>query len=169
MATQPVAGAARPSTRELTDVITRLRRTLRTSIRTDYPWETLTMAQIELLMAVQDHQPARVGQLAVVLRLAQSTVSGLVQQLVEAGFVDRSPDLKDRRVAVITLTTAGSAQIHDWDNAHQRRLATALGQLSEVDQLAIDQVVPALARLVDRLAQDSTSGNAARDHPTVVR
>jgi hypothetical protein len=30
----------------LTDVITRLRRVLRSSIRSDYPWETLPMAKL---------------------------------------------------------------------------------------------------------------------------
>ena len=159
MASEPVADTSRLATRTLTDVISQLRRTLRASIRTDYPWETLPMAQIELLMAVQDHQPARVGQLAVVLRLAQSTVSGLVQQLVEAGFVDRHPDPRDRRVAVVTLTSAGSEQIRDWEDAHQRRFAFALAELPAVEQLAIDQALPALAHLVDHLAQQSSRVN----------
>ena len=43
------------------------------------------MAQVELLLALHDHQPVRVGQLANMLRLAPTTVSGLVQVLVEAG------------------------------------------------------------------------------------
>ena len=68
-----------------------------TSIRVDYPWETLPMAQFELLMALQDNQPSRIGELANQLRLAPNTVSGLVQQLVDAGFVHRGP--ADRRSA----------------------------------------------------------------------
>ena len=36
------------TTRVLTEVVNRLRRTLRTSIRADYPWETLPMAKVEL-------------------------------------------------------------------------------------------------------------------------
>jgi|KBSMisStaDraftv2_1062788.scaffolds.fasta_scaffold2047724_2 hypothetical protein len=47
-----------------------------TSIRVDYPWETLPMAQFELLMALQDNQPSRIGELANQLRLAPNTVSG---------------------------------------------------------------------------------------------
>ena len=41
--------------RQLTDVVTRLRRALRKSIRTDYPWESLPMAQVELLMSLADN------------------------------------------------------------------------------------------------------------------
>ena len=139
------------TTRVLTEVVTRLRRTLRTSIRADYPWETLPMAQIELLMALQD-QPSRVGELAARLRLAGNTVSTLVQQLVESGFVHRGPDPADRRVAVVTLTDAGSRQLADWDRAHQQRIGDALGELSAADRTAIRAALPALARLVDQLA-----------------
>jgi DNA-binding MarR family transcriptional regulator len=70
----PVSSRARA----LTAVVTRLRRALRASIRTEYPWESLPMAQVELLLALQDHQPIRIGELASLLRLAPNTVSGLV-------------------------------------------------------------------------------------------
>ncbi|HEY3895976.1 MAG TPA: hypothetical protein VGL88_11475, partial [Pseudonocardiaceae bacterium] len=73
-----VSSAVSSEAKILTEVVTRLRRALRTSIRTDYPWESLPMAQVELLLALHDHQPARVGQLANLLRLAPNTVSGLV-------------------------------------------------------------------------------------------
>lgn len=142
-----------PTTRTLTEVVTRLRRTLRTSIRADYPWESLPMAQIELLMALPDHQPSRIGELAGLLRLAPNTVSGVVQQLVEAGFVERGTDLTDRRVAVVTLTEAGQRQLTDWDRAHQHRIGAALDELSAADRADIQAALPALAHLVDHLAQ----------------
>ena len=82
-----------------------------------------------------------------------NTVSTLVQQLVEAGFVHRGPDPADRRVAVVTLTDAGSRQLADWDRAHQRRIGDALGGLPAADRTAIRAALPALARLVDQLAE----------------
>lgn len=138
--------------RALTEVVTRLRRTLRTSIRTDCPWESLPMAQVELLLALHDHQPARVGQLANLLRLAPNTVSGLVQVLVEAGLGARAPDPGDRRVAMVTLTEAGRDKLTDWEQAHQQRIGNALDQLPAADQTAVRAALPALARLVDHLA-----------------
>jgi DNA-binding MarR family transcriptional regulator len=148
----PKAAAVSSEARALTEVVTQLRRALRTSIRTDYPSEFLPMAQVELLLAVLDHQPVRIGQLADLLRLAPNTVSGLVQALVESGLVERSPDPSDRRVAVVTLTPAGRAKLAGWEQAHQRRIGDALDQLAIDDQVVVRAAIPALARLVEHLA-----------------
>jgi DNA-binding MarR family transcriptional regulator len=116
------------------------------------PFGILPMAQVELLLAVQDHPPVRIGQLADLLRLAPNTVSGLVQALVESGLVERSPDPFDRRVAVVTLTPAGRAKLAGWEQAHQRRIGDALDQLAIDDQVVVRAAIPALARLVEHLA-----------------
>ncbi|MGW4646727.1 MarR family winged helix-turn-helix transcriptional regulator [Kitasatospora sp. NPDC004289] len=134
----------------LTDVITRLRRALRSSIRTDYPWESLPMAQVELLQTLAA-APLRVGELAARQRLAPNTVSGLVGKLLDAGFVDRQPDPGDRRTARIALTEAGRHQLRDWQLAHERRLASALESLGETDREAVMNALPGLELLARAL------------------
>ncbi|WP_078660683.1 MarR family winged helix-turn-helix transcriptional regulator [Streptomyces sp. NRRL B-24484] len=140
----------------LTDVITRLRRALRSSIRTDYPWESLPMAQVELLQTLAS-APMRVGELAARQRLAPNTVSGLVGKLLEAGFVDRQADPGDRRTARIALTDAGRTQLLDWRRAHERRLADALESLSPVDRDAVMNALPGLEHLARTLAGDTVA------------
>ncbi|WP_441246720.1 MarR family winged helix-turn-helix transcriptional regulator [Kitasatospora sp. McL0602] len=135
----------------LTDVITRLRRALRSSIRTDYPWESLPMAQVELLQTLAA-APLRVGELAARQRLAPNTVSGLVGKLLEAGFVDRQADPGDRRTARIALTEAGHQQLRDWQRAHERRLADALESLSPANREAVMNALPGLEQLAKALA-----------------
>jgi DNA-binding MarR family transcriptional regulator len=137
----------------LTDVVARLRRVLRASIRADYPWEALPMAQVELLQSLADSAPARVGDLAQRLRLASSTVSGLISQMMNAGLVERRTDPGDRRVAVLELSADGRRQLAGWHAAHLERITAALGQLAPADRVAIDAALPALSRLVDRLAE----------------
>lgn len=137
----------------LTDVVTRLRRALRTSIRTDYPWEALPMAQVELLMALADHAPAKIGRLATLQRLAPNTVSGLVQQLVEAGLASRETDPSDRRVARVTLTEAGHRQLAEWREAHEQRIGSALDRLPPGDREAIMNALPGLDLLVAQLTK----------------
>lgn len=137
----------------LTDVVARLRRVLRASIRADYPWESLPMAQVELLQSLADSAPARVGDLAVRLRLAPSTVSGLITQMITSGLVNRDTDPTDRRVAVVQLSERGRRQLADWHAAHRERIAAALSELEPRERSAIDAALPALSQLVDRLAR----------------
>ncbi|MFI6685328.1 MarR family winged helix-turn-helix transcriptional regulator [Streptomyces sp. NPDC050485] len=150
----PPGGTAAPDARVLTEAVTRLRRALRASIRTDYPWETLPMAQVELLQVLAGHSPARVSDLATRQRLAASTVSGLVGQMVTAGLVTREVDPADRRASVVTLTEAGRAQLTSWAQAHERRLDTALDALNEADRTAVRAALPALLRIAEHLDGD---------------
>jgi DNA-binding MarR family transcriptional regulator len=137
--------------RVLTDVITRLRRSLRASIRSDYPWESLPMAKVELMQCLAEREGARVGEIAALLRLAQNTVSGLVQQLVESGYVERETDPADRRAVRITLTASGRTRLADWQRAHEERIGGAFDELDSADRDVIHAALPALSRLVERL------------------
>ena len=136
---------------EFTDVVTRLRRVLRASVRGEFPWESLPMAQVELLQRLAEEPDLRVGDLAARHRLATNTVSNLVQQLVTAGLVERTPDPADRRAVTVRLTDDGSARLRDWAAAHERRLSAALDGLSRDDRRVILASLGPLARLVDRL------------------
>ncbi|MEW1862127.1 MarR family transcriptional regulator [Streptomyces sp. NBC_00669] len=140
--------------RRLTEAVTRLRRALRASIRTDYPWETLPMAQVELLQVLAERSPARVSELATRQRLANSTVSGLVGQMITSGLVTRDVDPGERRAAAVALTDAGREQLAAWTRAHERRLDSALGALDDADRDAVRAALPALFRLVDHLNDD---------------
>jgi DNA-binding MarR family transcriptional regulator len=146
----------------LAKVVTRLRRVLRTTIRSEYPGESLPMAQVELLLALRERQPARIGELATRLKLAPNTISGLVQQLVEAALVGREPDPADRRVATVTVTPAGMAKLDEWELAHRRRLSAALAELGSADQAAVRAALPALARLVEHLCDAPSAEPSGR-------
>ncbi|MDF3291573.1 MarR family winged helix-turn-helix transcriptional regulator [Streptomyces silvisoli] len=147
--TTPVEGST--DARLLTEAVTRLRRALRASIRSDYPWETLPMAQVELMQVLAEHSPARVGDLAVWQRLATSTVSGLIGQMINSGLVARAVDPADRRASVVTLTDAGHAQLAAWVEAHEQRLDRALTSLNARDRAAVRAALPALLHIAAHL------------------
>ncbi|CAI7973466.1 Transcriptional regulator, MarR family [Frankia sp. Hr75.2] len=135
----------------LTEVVTRLRRVLRSSIRADIPWESLPMAQVELLQCVAERDGTRVGELAGLLRLAPNSVSTLVAQLTDAGLVRRERDPADRRAVALRLTEAGEQALTGWLQAHERRIGTAMELLADHDRDAIIAALPALGRLVEAL------------------
>jgi DNA-binding MarR family transcriptional regulator len=139
--------AASAEAQLLTEAITQLRRALRASIRTDIPWETLPMAQVELLQTLADVSPVRIGDLAERLHLANSTISGLVAQMMSAGLVQRDNDPADRRAAIVTLTSEGRARLAEWEQLHEQRIGQAYDQLPVPDRRAISRALPALGRL----------------------
>ncbi|WP_019065248.1 MarR family winged helix-turn-helix transcriptional regulator [Streptomyces prunicolor] len=145
--------AAASDARVLTEAVTRLRRALRASIRTDYPWETLPMAQVELLQVLSEHSPARVSALATRQRLALSTVSGLIGQMITVGLVVREVDPADRRAAVVTLTDVGRERLAAWTRAHERRMDVALAALGAADRAALAEALPALFQLAENLGE----------------
>lgn len=137
--------------RSLTDVVTRLRRALRTSIRSEWPWDSLPMARVELLQTLAERPPMRVGDLAAELRLAPNTVSGLVGQLIDGGLVARAGDPTDRRVALLSVTPLGHEKLAVWQSAHEKRLGAALDRLEPAERADIVRALAALDRLVDHL------------------
>ncbi|MEU9282653.1 MarR family transcriptional regulator [Streptomyces sp. NPDC048342] len=151
--TPPRPAGEEMDARLLTEAVTRLRRALRSSIRTDYPWETLPMAQVELLQVLGEHSPARVSDLATRRRLAPSTVSGLIGQMITAGLVARDVDPADRRASVVTLTDAGRQKLDAWTTAHERRMDAALAALHDSEREAIANALPALFRLAEHLGE----------------
>lgn len=155
MSSKRGAGVAASDATVLTDVITQLRRVLRRSIRTDYPWERWTMAQVEVLQTLDESGPIRINELAERLRLAQSTVSTLLGTLTTAKLVLRQSDPADRRASVVELTPDGRRDLSEWLAAHQRRIGSALGRLDAADRAAVLAALPALGRLVDALRSQS--------------
>jgi DNA-binding MarR family transcriptional regulator len=146
-----------------TTMITRLRRVLRAAIRSEYPWETLPMAQVELLQRLAEEPGLRVRDLADRHRLAPNTISNLIQQMVTDGLVSRSPDEADRRAVTVELTPAGHRSLDGWLDAHARRFHAALAALSTADQRAIGRALAPLSRLVAELeAHEQASDTADR-------
>lgn len=137
----------------LTEVITRLRRVLRSSVRSDYSWETLPMAQVEILQRLAEEPGLRVSELAHRHRLSPNTVSTLIQQMVVTDLVTRVADEDDRRAVSIHLTKLGEARLTGWKSANQKRLTTALESLAPNDRRLISSALPALGALANGLEQ----------------
>ncbi|GAA4475703.1 MarR family transcriptional regulator [Rhodococcus olei] len=135
----------------LTEAITQLRRSLRSSVREDFAWEALPMAQVEFLQRLAREPGMRIVELARKHRMATNTVSTLVHQMVQAGLVVREPDPQDRRAVQVRLTAAGEARLDAWVRANERRISAALAGLDESERAAIDAAVPALRALAERL------------------
>jgi DNA-binding MarR family transcriptional regulator len=78
-------------------------------------------------------------------------VSTLVQQLVRDGNVERETDEDDRRVARLRLTPQMRKRIARRRDERRAVLEEAVASLSQREQAAIEQAIPALQRLIEVL------------------
>jgi DNA-binding MarR family transcriptional regulator len=141
------AAPAGEDLRSLADAVTRLRRSLRRAIRPEYPWESLPMAQVEVLQLLEERPGIAVGEVASTLRLASNTVSTLVGQLLREGLVLRTSDDRDRRIGRLTLSDDGVARLTGWRVAHEHLLEDAVRGLDPVLQQELLHAVQAIDAL----------------------
>jgi DNA-binding MarR family transcriptional regulator len=85
------------------------------------------------------------------LRLADNSVSTLVNQLLTAGMLRRETDPGDRRAVRLELTPAAQRHIADWRDRRARMVGARMADLSDDDRAAIGAALPALRRLVSGL------------------
>ena len=75
----------------------------------------ITGAQGYSLLAFPEDESISMNDLSLKMKLASSTMTRMVDQLVQRGLVDRQPDAEDRRVVRVRLTEHGrqaKAQLH---------------------------------------------------------
>jgi len=137
---------------ELATTVAGLRRLVRRRLRDGLPWPRLRGAQIELLHVVEAQPGIGVAAAARELHLAGNSVSTLVNQLVEDNLLRRETDPADRRAARLYLTRDATRRLTVWRQARSELIGGALGDLAPSDLEAIERALPALGRLVDRLA-----------------
>lgn len=133
------------------EVLGPLRRLLRRAVRLRAPVTPLPTAQVELLRVVEEHPRIAVRDAASVLRLAANSVSTLVNQLVEAGLLERGKDPDDRRSASLVLTPRATDRFELWRDRRQEVLSAAVAELTPEDRERIGAALPALVRLVSTL------------------
>jgi len=89
----------------------------------------LSIAAVRLLGILRDRRPA-INELARLLQLDKSSVTGLVDRAEERGLVRRTPSTLDRRSVQVTITAAGQELIHQGTAAFEAEIAALVADLS---------------------------------------
>jgi DNA-binding MarR family transcriptional regulator len=89
----------------------------------------ITMGQFKVMLFLWQARRARVGVLAENLGIHVSNVTGILDRLVEAGFVCREEDAGDRRLVVSRLTPKGEATLASLYEGRAARIHDRLTKL----------------------------------------
>lgn len=124
-------------------VVMRLARRLRQNADTG-----VTPSQLSALSSVDRLGPLSLGDLAACEQVGPSTLTKVVAALAEAGFVERTPDPADRRVALVSVTGKGRALLDRGRSSASSYLSGRLATLGPDDAAALAAALPALEALV---------------------
>lgn len=147
-----------------------VRRTSRRRVRRPDELSSLTGAQLELVRLVRRRPGVSVAEAASELGLAPNTVSTLVRQLCDAGFLTRKPDARDRRIARLELRPEIRLKVEAWRDRRIELLASAIVELSASDERRLSEASGVLLRLAaildsqGRAPDDPTGGMTTPDH-----
>jgi DNA-binding MarR family transcriptional regulator len=140
---------------DLADVFAGIQRLVRRRLRQDLPGPRLRGAQVELLRIVAAQPGIGVSAAAEELHLAGNSVSTLVNQLVTAELLIRTPDPADRRAARLMVTTTARERLTEWQRRRSQFLTAQLARLAEEDRAALRDAMPALRRLAENLHKEA--------------
>jgi DNA-binding MarR family transcriptional regulator len=129
----------------LVDVTRQMRRAFQRQLE----GSSLTQAQGRALVYVSLHEGVRQVELAELLEVQPITLARLLDQLEEAGLVERRPDSADRRAYQVFLTPAAAPHLAAIEQVSAAIRAEALRNL---DDHQIATVMHALRTMRDNLA-----------------
>ena len=125
----------------------------------------VTMPQAKLLYLLGAAGDLHMSELVTRLGVSLSTVSGLVDRIVEAGLATRREDRADRRQVVVGLTPVGITFIDRFRELNARQMRELLDHLDDAELASVHAALAALSHAADRLAARSeeraTAGSSA--------
>jgi DNA-binding MarR family transcriptional regulator len=103
----------------------------------------LSIIQIRLLGVLRDRRPT-MNELARLLDLDKSSVTGLVDRAERRGLVARVPSTADRRSVLVTLTDHGRSLVSDRAARFEADMSLLLGRLEPADREALSGLISRL-------------------------
>ncbi|MGC9318435.1 MAG: MarR family winged helix-turn-helix transcriptional regulator [Armatimonadota bacterium] len=113
----------------------------------------LTLGQLECLHAISRLEAPSMSALSRELGLPASSVTGIVDRLVEAGKVRRERDSDDRRVVRVVLTAQGRRDRDRHRRLRRKRLGRLLAALDDEELKALHTALALVAQAADRASE----------------
>jgi len=128
--------------------------TLSSARSPEFPDPGVTMAQMKVLMLLHVGGEARMSGLAHQLGISLSTLSSLVEKLVEADFAQRREDARDRRNVLVSLTAGGIELLDTFQELGIRHLRELLSQLDEEALVTVNKAIEHLVAAARRISAE---------------
>ena len=135
--------------------------------RPDFLEIGVSMPQAKVLYLLLAAGEVHMSQLVTLLGVSLSTVSGLVERLVDQGLATRRDDPLDRRQVLVTATPAAATLLERFREFNRHQLLILLDRLSSDELVTVANAIELLARAASHeAAPPSISPLTPADHPT---
>jgi DNA-binding MarR family transcriptional regulator len=108
----------------------------------------ITPSQLSALSTVHRHGPLTLGDLAGLENVQPPSISRIVGALEGEGYVERTADDSDRRVALVEITTKGADELDQIRKHRDEWLADRLDALTVESRRRVLDALPALEKLL---------------------
>ncbi|KAF0111763.1 MAG: transcriptional regulator MarR family [Chloroflexi bacterium] len=115
----------------------------------------LTASQGYTILTLPESESMTMNALSEAMGLANSTMTRMVDQLVEKGFVRRMTDDEDRRVVRVCLTLQGQESRHNLEQAQQYFFGLVLAEISREER---QDILQSFERVVTAIEKVRKSG-----------
>jgi len=115
---------------------------------------SLTPAQFKTLFMVRRMQPCKMSELSEHSHVSTSSLTIMLNKLVEDGFVERLSDPADRRVVRVRLTPPGEALLRQVETNNLGLLETKLAVLPAAEKVKLNELLQEVSRLLDDINEN---------------
>jgi DNA-binding MarR family transcriptional regulator len=127
----------------------------------------ITMPQAKLLYLLGAAGELHMSELVTRLGVSLSTISGLVDRVVDSGLATRREDPVDRRQALVGLTPAGRQFIDRFRELNARQMRELLERLDDAELAQVRSALAALARAAGATSSTPTAITGVDDQPRI--
>ena len=125
------------NTFELTEMIFKISRLMKEKMSFKNDLTYLSVLQIQTLIFLKHHDKVSMSEVAQHFLIELPSATSLINKLVDQHLVIRYEDQQDRRLVMVTLTTAGKTLLEQAMSQRQKKLARILSYLSAKEKQAL--------------------------------
>ena len=147
---RPAQAGSRPDPVELANQLRPVLLHIIRQLRKELHSVGVTAGQVSILVALRDEPGIGIAELASIEGTSAPSISAHIDRLEAAGLVVRQRAAGDRRRIGLRLTADGARVLRAVRSRRTAWLATRLEALADGDLTALDEAIPALARIAAR-------------------
>ena len=114
----------------------------------------INFAQVQVLREIYILKGPMMSELGRETDIQLSTLTRIVDKLVQKGFVVRKADLSDRRVVRVSVTSQGRDVVKKFEEARRKKIISILEKLTSNERKKILQVLQVLHQRISNEVKD---------------